>query len=362
LPETVSAVQAGIERGLHTGLQIYVSLHGEVVADGGIGEARPSEPMTSDAMLPWLSAGKPLTSVAILQLVERGMLELDSPVADVIPGFGTGGKEAITPWHLLTHTAGIRTVDTGWPDATWNETLRRISEMPLEDGWIIGETAGYHVASSWFVLGELVRRIDGRPFPAYLRDEICAPLHLNDTWNGMPESVWAEYGPRISPMWQQDRGTTSLLSWHDAKHCAASSPGGNTRGPVRELGRIYECLLAGGTLDGQHLLSTSLVELLTDRHRVGKFDLTLQHTVDFGLGVIVDSNRYGTATVPYGFSPFCSEQAFGHGGSQCSTGFADPAHQLVVCYVANSRIGEPRHQKRHRELVTAIYSDLGLAQ
>lgn len=363
LPETLKVVENGIERGLHTGLQLYVSRGGTVVADCGFGKSSPGVKMTPQTIMMWLSAGKPLTAVAVLQLVERGLLDLEGRITDWIPEFATGGKEQVRLHHLLTHTAGFRNVETGWPHLSWDETIDRICKSPLEDDWRVGETAGYHTSSSWFILGELIQRVDpqGRSFSEYLRQEVCEPLGMNDSWNGMTSEFWSANNVRIAEMSQREKGKTGLLPWHDEQHFAAASPGANSRGPVNELGKFYECLLAGAELNGRRILSDESVELLTTRHREGLYDQTLLHKVDFGLGVIVDSNRYGVDTVPYGFSPYCSEQTFGHGGSQSSIGFADPDAKLVVCYVANCRIGEPRHQKRNREIVSAIYRDLELA-
>jgi CubicO group peptidase (beta-lactamase class C family) len=360
LPRTMSVIRDGYRRGLHSGLQLFVSRNSEVVSDDVVVDGEPHSLLTCDTLMPLLSAAKPLTAVAVLQFVERGLLDLDVPVGDVIPEFAAGGKHAITTRYLLTHTGGFREVETGWPHTNWEETLQRVYSTPLEDDWVVGESAGYHVASSWFVLGEMIRRLDGRSFSEYLRQEICEPLGMTDVWNGMPEDVWWAYGDRIGRMEQLERGETRELPWHDLSHCSAAAPGGNTRGPVRQLGRFYQCLLNGGVLDGVRILQPETVDDLTSRRRIGAFDQTLQHVVDFGLGVIVDSNRYGAETVPYGYSRYCSEQTFGHGGSQSSVGFADSEHQLVVCYVADRRVGEPRHQKRHREIVNAIYEDLGL--
>ena len=363
LPETSKVIESGIERGLHTGLQLYVSRGSEVIADTGFGESSPGVEMTSQTIMMWLSAGKPLTAVAILQLVEQGLLDPEGRIVDWIPEFAAGGKTQIRLHHLLTHNGGFRNVETGWPHLSWKETIARICESPLEDDWRIGETAGYHTSSSWFILGELIQRVDpeGRSFSEYFRKEICEPLGMIDSWNGMTSEFWSTNEARIAEMSQLAKGKTELLPWHDAEHGVTASPGANSRGPVRELGRFYECLLAGGELDGRRILSDESVESLTTRHREALYDQTLFHKVDFGLGVIIDSNRYGVDTVPYGFSPYCSEQTFGHGGSQSSIGFADPAAELVVCYVANRRVGEPRHQKRNREITSAIYRDLGLA-
>jgi CubicO group peptidase (beta-lactamase class C family) len=364
LPETSKAIRAEIERGLHTGLQLYVSRGCEVIADCGFGESSPGVAMTADTIMMWLSAGKPLTAVAILQLVEQGLLDLDGRIADWIPEFAAGGKDQIRLHHLLTHTGGFRNVETGWPHLSWAETIARICDFPLEDDWRIGETAGYHTSSSWHILGELIQRVDprSRDFSQYFRIEICEPLGMANSWNGMSPEFWSANNARIAEMSQLEKGKTELLPWHDAEHCIAASPGANSRGPVRELGRFYECLLAGGAANGRTVLSEESVELLTTRHREGLYDQTLFHTVDFGLGVILNSNRYGADTVPYGFGPYCSEQTFGHGGSQSSIGFADPDAEFVVCYVANRRVGDPRHQKRNREIISAIYRDVGLTR
>ncbi len=80
------------------------------------------------------------------------------------------------------------------------------------------------------------------------------------------------------------------------------SPGASLRGPVRELGKFYEMLLRHGqTADGRELLSSRVLEKCFSRQRAGEFDRTFQHIVDFGLGWIVNSNRYGMQTIPYGF-------------------------------------------------------------
>jgi CubicO group peptidase (beta-lactamase class C family) len=152
-------------------------------------------------------------------------------------------------------------------------------------------------------------------------------------------------------------------------------PGGSEWGPVRELGKFYEALLdsqsehrvdfrtkAAG-LPAERcsaLLRADTARLLTQRTRTGLFDHTFKHTLDFGLGFIVNSNRYDADTVPYGYGRHASEATFGHSGAQSSCAFADPAHGLVVAWATNGTPGEVRHQHRQREINTAVYEDLGL--
>ena len=100
-----------------------------------------------------------------------------------------------------------------------------------------------------------------------------------------------------------------------------------------------------------------IVAEMTTRQRVDRFDESFQHRVDWGLGVICNSQRYGE-TVPYGFGEHASDRAFGHGGAQCAMALADPEHDLVIAWCLNGLCGEPRHNLRNRQINTAIYRDL----
>ena len=98
MERTLAAVQSGIDQGLHIGAQVYVSLRGRAVIDTGVGLASPHDgrPMTADTITLWLSSGKPVTAVAIARLWERGLLDLDDPIARHVPEFAAHGKETIT--------------------------------------------------------------------------------------------------------------------------------------------------------------------------------------------------------------------------------------------------------------------------
>jgi CubicO group peptidase (beta-lactamase class C family) len=99
---------------------------------------------------------------------------------------------------------------------------------------------------------------------------------------------------------------------------------------------------------------------MTARHRVGVTDQTFRAKVDWGLGFVLDSKHYNQGLIPYQFGPHASPRTFGHGGNQSSVALADPQHNLVIAIVWNGMPGDPRHDKRMRETVTAIYEDLEL--
>ena len=363
LPQTVAAIQDGQDAGLHTGAILYAMIDGHTVADLALGNARldPAVPMRTDTLMLWLSAGKPVTAVAIAMLVEAGKLQFDQEVGTIIPEFANNGKERITIRHLLTHTAGIRGMDLSYPFATWEETLAKIYTMKVERDWTPGLKAGYHAHTSWYVLGEIINRLTGVRHDLWIRKNIFEPLGMRDSWLAMTEEQYHTYGERIGVLHDTTVKPPKPIANYDTELALSRPrPAASARGPMRDLARFYEMLRRGGELDGVRLLSADMVQAMTSRQRVGMFDQTFRQTIDWGLGIILNSSHYGPA-IPYQFGPHASRGTFGHGGSQSSTGFCDPERNLVVALIFNGCPGEAVHDKRLRAVLKAFYEDLGLA-
>jgi CubicO group peptidase (beta-lactamase class C family) len=351
----------GLREGLHLGAQVYLSRDGAAVADFGVGESAPGISVTPGTLMLWLSSGKPLTAVAIAQQFERGKLDLNDPVTRFIHEFGQHGKNVITISHLLTHTAGFRAADDAPEELGWEETIRRICETPIEPGWVPGQKAAYQSSSSWFILGEIVRRLDGRPYSQYVREEILEPLTMNDSWLGMPPERYHEYGDRIGKMYATENGEQKEIGfWSSEAGCVGCRPGSSARGPVRELGRFYEGLLKirNGT---PGILKPETLQMFTSRQRTGMFDQTFGHALEMGYGFILAPEKQGPVQTSYGYGRHASNETFGHSGAQSSCAFADPKHGLVAAWACNGMPGERLHQRRARALNSAIYEDLNLA-
>ncbi len=361
-PQTSAVIQRGIAEGLHLGAQLYAARGGQVVADMAWGESRPGEGMTPDTINLWMSSVKPVAAVAVTQLWQRGLLDLDDRVAAHIPEFAARGKEAITIRHLLTHTAGFRAAIGLEPHDSYEDAVATICEATLEPRWVPGRNAGYHASTSWYILAELVRRLDGRRFDRYAREAIFTPLGMNDSWVGMPPEAYRGYGRRIGWMYDTSRDDARPAAHANGEEEAALlRPGANGRGPIRELGRFYEMLRRKGAAPaGPSVLSPQTVEAMAARHRAGLYDLTFKHVLDWGLGFIINSEQYGD-TVPYSFGPHASRRCFGHSGHQSSCALCDPDHGLVLAWVCNGMPGEPRHAVRQRQINAAVYQDLRLA-
>ncbi|MFZ4516448.1 MAG: serine hydrolase domain-containing protein [Acidimicrobiia bacterium] len=340
--------------GWHPGAQIYVSRNRVPLLDTAIGESAPGRALDPDDYLLWYSSGKPVTTAAIMQLVERGQLDLDTPVAAFIPGWGNG-KEACTVRHVLVHTGGFTMVghelfDT---DVSYAEAIDRIAAHPAE--WEPGTAAGYHPTSGWKVLGAIVEAIDGRPITEYVREEIATPLGV-DIRIAIPEAEQRELGARLVPVhwcgyhvFAPRDGMMQMLPYHADRyhnapwHIAKPDPGGSTRGSARALGRFYESLLGYGPA----ILEPTTVATIRTTHRSGLKDRSLPVTQPWGLGVQIV------------FTGGTSRAVFGHNGMGSSRGFADAETGLVCVLITNGLAGVLENEQRCFAITNAVYSAFG---
>jgi len=360
-PNTWRIIDEGIKTGLHSGGQIYISKAGQIIIDAAFGSRTVGVPMRADDLMPWLSNTKPLTAIAFGQLFENKQLSFNDPVTKWLPEFAAGGKQTITLEHLLTHTSGFREADKIPENLSWEETIQRTCAIPLENDWTPGKTAGYHVSGSWFILAEVLQKIAGILWADYIKQNIFLPLGTRDSFVNLSRAELDTFKDRIAPMFITVGGKSDphpILN--SPEYMQLPRPGSSGRGPIRELAQIYEMLLADGIYDREKILEPSTARLLTKPHRIGMYDRTFRHKIDWSLGLIVNSNQYGAETIPYSFGRHSSPDTFGHGGAQSSSAFADREHQLVIAWAFNGMPGEPRHNRRSRDLNTAIFEDLHL--
>lgn len=360
LPNTLALLEAGIAEGSHFGAQLSVRLGGRVLCDEAVGLNAPFAPLEKGHLMLWLSACKPVAAVAAGLLLDRGELQLDTPVAHWIPDFGSHRKDRITPRHLLTHTAGIRGATLGWVPRPWEEAIGRVCYSRPEPHWEPGEQAGYHVDSAWYMLGELVRVIDGRPYGRFVREEIFLPLGMDHCWIGMEPEEYEAMEDRVGLSYDTSGDVPEVLE----DLCRRESvivcrPGGNGRGPASEFVRFYEAMAAMRRGE-KGILRPETAQRLVSAQRVGMMDKTFRKTIDWGLGFMRQSDHYAPGLTPYQFGSFASQEAFGHCGNQSTAAFHDPAHGLSVVVLTNGLPGEERHQARMRALLDGLYRELEL--
>jgi CubicO group peptidase (beta-lactamase class C family) len=353
LDDVVALVERQRDDGLHPGAQLYVSLQGEVLCDIAVGEARTDQPLAPDHLMLWYSSTKPMTAVAVVQLLERGQLDLDDEVGRFVKGWGAG-KERATLRHVLTHMGGFARAETFDDDLTWDEAVARIAAHPAD--YPPGAWASYHATSGWKILGEIVRVVDGRPIETYLREEVMAPAGMKDSWLGIPLADQDRLGERLAPVhWSghvmpvMEDGAVVMRQYHieaihdQPWHRAKVEPGAGGRGPASDLGRFYEALLLDDA--GRLLRQPQTVDLLTACHRRGVLDRIFLSSAPWGLGVQIAGSMSGT--IGY--------RAFGHSGMASSRGLCDPVEGLVMVFVSNGLAGPIENERRMTEITNAVY-------
>jgi CubicO group peptidase (beta-lactamase class C family) len=308
-----------------------------------------------DALFWIFSASKPYVAVLVHQLVERGRLALDDPVAAHWPEFGHAGKAAITVRQVLAHRSGLPTAGGFVGDAIaitdWRLSVRRIERAaPRTEP---GAVPAYSPLTYGFVLGELVARVTGRPVVDVLRSELLEPLGLGDTHLGLPAGHWRRHVPlRIAP---RERGRLGRLgpvlatAMNTRALRRAVVPAAGISATARDVALFYRAMLdvrAGARPDvlGAAEMATALTPT-TD----GDTDRTSRIPIRWGLGFQLGGPRPGSTWVsPMG--SLSTPLTFGHNGSNCCVAWADPERDLVYAYLTD-RLTDRSADKAHQVAV-----------
>jgi serine-type D-Ala-D-Ala carboxypeptidase len=280
------------------------------------------------------SLTKPIIASAIMRLVERGHLLLDLPVATYIPEFGSYGKENVTTWHLLTHTSGLEEARweaelarQGAPAAAYLEAACR-SYLHFEPG-----TRFEYCSLSFWVLGELITRLSGTPYPEVLQMEICAPLGMRDTGFAFPDPERA--------VAVHDFGGPERTRWF----CTLAAPGGGLWSTAADLLAFGQTMLNSGRSGEYRLLGVPAVVTMTRNHTPGATELVdgRSYPVASGLGWRKPTSHGGMLG---------SEASFGHAGATGTYLWIDPTWDLVFVFMTN-RWGQERDTPRR--ILNAVY-------
>jgi CubicO group peptidase (beta-lactamase class C family) len=313
----------------HPGAQLTVRRGGRILVQASGGTMRPGQPgpaVSSRTLFLIFSATKPLTALAVHMLAERGALDLDAPIARYWPRFARGGKAAATVAHVLSHQGGVPIGPKSLTWDTWRDLdgiARAMEDRPAR--WVPGEDVGYHPLNFGWILGELVRRVDGRSIGGFVADEITRPLGLHDTYIGLPAERDAEVAHLIDLS-----GENAFVSDFNRPEVHAAQCGAATGiSTTTDLSRFYAMLLRGGELDGVRLARPETVARATGVVVDMKRDRTLQVPMRWALGFHLGgpSSAFGRRS---------SLLTFGHSGHGSTIAWADPELDLTIAFFTNA--------------------------
>lgn len=247
----------------------------------GVADVATGRPLTNDAMFRIASMTKPITSVALMQLVEQGKIALDDPASKYLPELAdlkvilsfepaTGAYKVrpasrpATVRHFLTHTSGLAYPFTS---EIWRDLKPPAGETyPFGGPLLFDPGERWHYSTSTDVCGKLVEAVSGKKLEDYFRENIFVPLKMNDTYYNVPEAK----GPRMVA--QQQRagermdGAIVLQQPQPGLTIAAPVGGGGLASTAEDYGRFMRMFLNGGELEGARILKAETVALMGQNH------------------------------------------------------------------------------------------------
>ena len=360
---------AHLDNGDDLGASVAVTVDGAPLVDiwGGWSDPERTTPWGEHTITNVWSTTKTVTSLAALMCVDRGLLDVDSPVARYWPEFAANGKEGVLVRHLMAHTSGV----SGWAQPVavddlfdWDKSTAMLAAQA--PWWEPGTASGYHALNQGHLVGEVVRRVSGKTLKQFVADEIAGPLGADfqigataaddarisnvvpppplpiDFASVDPDSVMVKTFtgplPDASVVW----GTP----WRRADIGAA-----NGHGNARSVARIHSVIANGGEVDGVRLLSPETIDLIF-REQANGVDLVLGMPVRFGIGFALPH----TETFPYipdGRICFWG----GWGGSMI---IIDLERRMTISYMMNQMaaglVGNPTSE----DLIASTYDALGV--
>ena len=355
-----------VDDGRLVGWQMAIARHGRVAHTATYGhiDAARARPFVDDTIVRLYSMTKPLTSVAAMILVERGLLALKDPVSRYIPAFadsqvfvgGTADAPQLVPqdrpmlvWHLLTHTAGL-TYGFQHQDEVDAMYRRAGFEWRYPEGMDLGQCCeawaafpllfqpgtewNYSVATD--VLGRVVEVVSGRTLQEFFHEEILGPLDMVDTCFTLSDDRRARLAELFTPDVSTGAAVPAPASLARPEQPVVFSGGGGLYGTAEDYLRFCQMVLNGGELDGARILGRHTVGYMARNHLPGDVDLevygrplfseTTYDGVGFGLGfsVVIDA---AANKVP------CSEGEIAWGGAASTAFWIDPAESLSVVFL-----------------------------
>jgi len=354
-------------------------VNGREVAHLWGGEAEPGQPWRKNTLVCAFSTAKAVTALAIQVLADRGLLDIDQPIAKVWPEFAAAGKASITPRTILSHKGGLvwwhdyaRTVNLDEPE-TFSRyegiTAALAAAPPI---WEPGSRSGYASFTYGWILAEVVRRVSGKRLGEFIRDEICRPLEVEDYWLGLPaqhhrriasvrpdpdfdgEGAQALMNPgtdagRSFLLKSQPLGTALRTAFNHPLFRAAEQGAGNPLTEGRSLARMFAMLACGGTLNGTRVVSEDSIREFS-RESAHGIDAVLGTPIRMALGYM------RTAQGGWYFGP--TDEAFGHPGFGGAMVFADPVRRVSFAWIPNRMKLALETDARARALMDALYAAL----
>ena len=357
-PEALGALlercRREVDEGLLPSCQVAAAIGDELVAYETFGSADP------DSRYVIFSCTKAIVVGAFWLLLGSRALSVDQRVAEVIPEFGTNGKDVVTVRQLLLHESGFPTAPLNLvTDVTREARLARLSSWRLN--WEPGTRFEYHPTSAHWVIAEMIERLSGMDFREFVRTRLLEPLGLHRFQLGVPpaeqgdvntlvavgepptpEELEAAFGvPGLTLEALRGEVTeAALLMFNEPAVRALGVPGGGGISTAADMALYYQALLH----NPDALWDPDVLSAGTREVHGSLPDPQTGVPSNRALGTVIAGE--GRDAVMRGFGHTVSPRAFGHAGAGGQIAFADPDTDVSFCYLTNGLDANPLREGR----------------
>ena len=336
-------------------------LNGELIIDlrGGWVDRKKTRVWDENTIVPVYSTTKPIAALILAKIIDQLPAGYETRVADIWPEFEVNGKETITLGEMVSHQAGLTGFVEPVDPALWLDPPACVAAIAeLEPIWTPGDEQGYHPLTWGYLIGEVVRRIDGRSLGTILREEIAGPAGI-DFQIGTPEEHHSRVAEIMRPRAVPDLGEINeatkaafLTKWAAPDRGGAiwreiEIPSANGIGTSKAVAELYGIYANGGRLNGEQVIAPTNFDALIESRVKGQ-DLVLPFVTEFAAGVMRNNlNIYGP-----------NQDTLCHSGWGGSLALGDPDQGLSAAYVMNRQSNYLQGDPRARRLVDALYDCL----
>ncbi len=385
------AFSDAIESGFETGAALAIEHKGKMIINlwGGYQDAKKTKAWEEDTLVNVFSVTKGVTATCISRLIDQGKLDPNKRVGHYWPEYSCNGKEDTKVSDLLCHRAAMFGFKGGIPQGSfqdWDQFVEQLqSQTPYSKP---GISQGYHALTFGWLVGELIRRVDGRSVGQYFREEIAAPLKIDfhiglaeENFSRCAEMLMIErdniklpgefikYVPNFFLPEKLKNFKTALLSGDfleafqeregdNANYVnsldwrIAEIPSANGHGTAKSLARLYGILSNGCAREGVSIMSEDTLQHAITPHSNGPDSVLFGAPIKFGLGYEL---AQGIATLG-NISPTLNNKMFGHAGVGGAVAFGDPEKGLGYGFICNQQHIPRELYRTSNQLTKELYS------
>ena len=380
-----------IASGFETGAALAIERKGEMIVNlwGGHQDANKTKAWKEDTLVNVFSVTKGVTATCISRLIDQDQLDPSKNVGDYWPEYSCNGKEDTKVSDLLCHRAAMFGFQDGIPAGSFQDWEKFTRQLQIQAPYRKpGISQGYHALTFGWLVGELIRRVDGRSVGRYFKEEIADPLNI-DFHIGLTDSdfercadmlmiardkiklpgEFLKYVPKFFLPQRLQNFKKALLSGdfleafqereddddnyvNSPDWRMAEIPSANGHGTAKSLATLFGILSNGCTRDGISIMSEASLQNAITPHSDGPDSVLFGAPIKFGLGYEL---AQGIATVG-NISPAFNNKMFGHAGVGGAVAFGDPDKGIGYGFICNEQ-HNPRALYRTSNLLTAeLYS------